>query len=169
MVIKRLLKGLVMFGISLAFMFVYPGYANFDDFQANLVKYLTKFLPEPISHLIGALVFLGVIILFVKGFYYIINCNLVNPIFEGKRVQGSYDYSLGEFRNLDAVMSFRESRLNALPQQEASEEYLKTAALDGLYSNKGVSKGVYKTYEYLDSKLAGMSPADGYEYLKNNF
>lgn len=167
MMLKRLLKGLVMFGTSLGFMFVYPSYSNFDGFQRDTVKYISGFFPESLAHLSVALIFLSMFVFFIVGFYYIINCNLVNPVFEGKRATGGYNYSIGQFNNINAVMSFRETRLNTLPQKEASEEYLKTAVLDTLYSNKGMSKGVYKTMEFWDSKLAGMSPSDGYEFLKN--
>jgi hypothetical protein len=165
----RTLKGIIFLVFVCFSLLVYPGVEN-ESFYSAIDKYCISILGSNSGQTIGDVVkrlfHLYILAAFVRGFYLIKTGEQINPVFEHNNhwrfggISTRHNYS-----NIYRVLEFRESRLNTLPQDLASEEFLQSAWLDGAITMQ-TSRGVHKSLSFLESKLAGMSPCDGYEYIK---
>lgn len=169
----RILKASILMGFSIFVLFVYPKVGREDEvFFNGITAYGNSVFGKEWGENFGNIARMGFYILvlagFIRGIYYIRTYNQKNTMFEDRApwwVSG--EKSPTEYNNLNKVLEFRESRLNMLDYPSATNEYLESSWLDGAISNSN-SKGVQKSLEFLESKLAGMSPSDGYEYIKNH-
>lgn len=70
----------------------------------------------------------------------------------------------GHFSSIDRLMTFRENRLKGMTLQEGSELLRQTQALDSATYDDGSATG--RTWRYMNDRLAGMTPAQGLEFMK---
>lgn len=169
----RILKASVLLGFSLFTIFVYPKAGQSDEqFFHGITNYLASILGKNWGENIGNIAMIGFYILvllgFVRGIYFLITWQQKNPVFENNTPWWVEGIKTGSgYGNLYKVMEYRESRLRSLPPDLAASEFLASSWVDGIAQNSN-TKGVQKSLSFLDSKLAGMSAADGYEFIKNN-
>ena len=168
---NKLLGGLLRIGFVIFFL---------NKFSIHWNEQASPFLKEKISAVIGeetgnflalSLVAIGHIILlvmFIKGVYKVLTFNQYVDVFEGKNLAG-FEIDQGATMhgssktsstssNIDKAYAYRDSKMAYMTPEKASELYIKTSKLGGS-SNKQVDG-------YINSKLGGMTPEKGLDYLK---
>lgn len=161
--LRRLLKGLIYFGVTLMFAI------NFNEI---LDKFWSFLIDNGYSNeWLGAVKLLGfpIFIYFIVGLYFTVTFYLNrNPMFEnswkdvltnGDSIDPNDSAMFGNgFRR---AMEYRDSKMNTMPNEQASREYAKTTWLDTIANSKDSP-----TKRYVDSKLNSMTNESAYKWLK---
>lgn len=75
-------------------------------------------------------------------------------------------YDSAPLRNIDALRSYRETKLGAMPLEEAARLLNGTRTLD--LNGYDPNSNTGETMRFLNAKLGALSNEDGIEYLKGN-
>jgi hypothetical protein len=167
MKICRLIKGIVYFISSIAFAYQF----SLDDMlYGAFLGYGISNHDAYIALSTTTFVFnLSCVVYAIKGFYYLRTWQFADglPRFEYKgklRWGTTTGNSQNKYENIERVLQFRESLLGSRTNAEAAQEYARTSWVDGMLSRGG--ENTERTRAYIDSKLAGFTNFDGYEWLK---
>ena len=172
--LRRLLKGIIYIGVTLAIMF------NFKVLESGFEDFLMaggySEMWMGILYMVGFLSFAFLIV----GAYFFLTCHLDrNPVFENPwsevlsgrgvsvtKVQGGGSAGIGSLSNIHNICNYRDSVLSTKNQKDGASEYMKTAWIDGVVNQSGANTN--SVLRYIDSNLSTMSNENGYEWLKNN-
>lgn len=173
----KFITGAIMFSIAFLFM---VNVSDLDKIHAEryLKNEFFSFLPKSLSILatdiLGLLVYGTVLVLAVRGAYRVFTCNQSIPMFDNSKISlrdlnfVSVTPGSSEFKNIDAVLSYRESKMAAMTPEKASKLMTETAILDTLRSGYYNGPNTRGAVSYLESKLSSMTPDNAINYLTRN-
>ena len=162
--INRLIKAVLYTGLSLTYCFMFGTmkeallhWMNTSDISLGWMNVFYIFGIVPI-------------LFFVKGMFFFCTLHVKkHPVYEngwkfhlttGAPIDGATPNS-----NIDRISKYRDSLLSSKTNSDGADEYMKTAWIDGLKSNRG--KRTNDVTNYIDSKLASMDNSTGYKWLKD--
>jgi hypothetical protein len=172
--LKRLLKGVLYSGLSLYYMFHEFG-TNWLGSNAKWNDLATSWAQSNGDVALAIVPFLffvlniASLIYFIKGLYFLRTMHVEKlstfemPLSELFRTP-SCDTEDSEYSNIDKIKKYRDSKMTTMTNEQAAEEYKKTAWLDGLTSDSG--KNTQSVKRYVNSSLAAKSNEQGYQWLK---
>lgn len=167
--------------LSIAFLFIFN---VTDTDKIHVERYLTNnlfsFLPHSLAivatDIVGFLVYGTILVCAIRGFYRVSTFNQSIPTFDNSKISLK-DISLvnlsvpvgsSEFRNIDSILSYRESKMASMSPEKASKLMIDTAVLDTLRSGYYNGPNTRGAVSYLESKLSAMTPDRAITYLTKN-
>jgi len=172
----KFVTGSVMFTIAFLFM---TNVSNIDIIHAerylrdDLFGFLPKSLASAVTGLVQFFIFGLILVCAVRGAYRVCTFNQSIPTFDDSKIslsELSFNVPIGssEFKNIDAVLSYRESKMSSMSPEKASKLMTDTAILDTLRSGYYNGPNTRGAVSYLESKLNTMSPDKAISYLTKN-
>ncbi len=177
MYIKRLLKAIIYSGVAI-FIIIHDHGTSSHDIGANVWGEQLEFWADSIPGNWGVLASILVLIylilpliLLVKGYYYFTSAHIEEgPLdkldWSGASFSDLNKPSDGDTANIEKVMEYRNSKMYAMDNKMAAEEFKSTAWVDGLFADK--SANTTRVRNYVNSELAARTNEQGYQWLKNN-
>lgn len=164
--IYKLLSGVVMLIIS-SFLIFYAGIEGIEKFVSHLKN---SGLNEKISAFIGFCINIVALILFIKGIYRIGTFNQYLTVFEHDRVfsfRGLFDgsWSTVSQSNIDRMLSYRESKMANMNNDEAADFLVATSGLDAVKNGIISGSNTERAASYVESKLNNMDGEKGMAYF----
>ena len=161
--VRRFLKGIIYAGVVV--LFVFDSGVVRDHLWSVALRSNGGF-----DWVVGFQDFMGLLLVpyFVVGLYFIKTCHVDRvPTYENSWADvmsgGGADIE-PDGTNIQGMMNYRNSILSTKTRSEGASEYMKSAWLDGVASGKG--KHTRGAVNYINSKLASMDNAQGYEWVK---
>ncbi len=164
--IYKLLSGIVMLILS-SFLIFYAGIEGIEKFVSHLKN---SGLNEKVSVFIGFCINIIALVYFIKGIYRIGTFNQYLTIFEHDRVfsaRGLFDgsWSTVSQSNIDRMLSYRESKMANMNNDEAADFLVATSGLDAVKNGIISGSNTERAASYVESKLNNMDGEKGMAYF----
>lgn len=176
MYIKRLLKAVIYFGLGVFLIIHDNGPRAYDTDHTVWSKHLEVWadsIPGTWGFLASILVLafhLLPLILLVKGYYYFKTLEFEEGPFDKDVWSGKWEWDSsssskgGDTDNIKKVLEYRNSKMYAMDNKMAAEEFKSTAWVDGLFA--GNSENTTRVRNYVNSELGARTNEQGYQWLK---
>jgi hypothetical protein len=175
MYIKRLLKAVIYFGLGVFIIIHDNGPRAYDSDHTVWSKQLEVWadsIPGIWGFLASILVLvfhLLPLILLVKGYYYFKTLEFEEGPFDKDLWVGGGTYESKDSKgkstdNIEKILEYRNSKMYAMDNKMAAEEFKSTAWVDGLFA--GNSENTTRVRNYVNSELAARTNEQGYQWLK---
>ncbi len=163
----RLLAGIIRIAICIYWLNISTNYEskvfyyftdlNYSNSDVNFYTGLIFFIPNILT-----------VYFFVQGMYYLFTWNIGSlPIWENRKAGSGIVINNeipSSLNNIQSVLNYRNSKMNAMSNKKAAKEYLKTAWLDGLMNTN--TNNTQEAIRFLNSKLGSMGNEQGLKYIK---
>lgn len=168
---KKLLIGILLFG-SFHFLFdIIGGHDGLVCIENSLNVWLTNIIGKDLASIFSTLICLPIPIFMVyaavSGTYRICTFNKYNPVFEEHSSGGVQVKGCDSYPNINRVLSYRESKMAGMNNEQAAELYISSSKIESLYLGYNTGPETKRTLSFIESKLSGMSADRGLNYLAN--
>lgn len=168
---KKLVIGLLLFGSFHILFDVIGGHDGLVCIENSLNVWLTSIIGKDLANIFSPLICLPIPIFMiyaaVSGTYRICTFNRYNPVFEERSPGGVQVKCCDPYPNINRVLSYRESKMAAMNNEQAAELYISNAKIEALYIGYNNGPETKRTLSFIESKLSGMSADRGLNYLAN--
>lgn len=167
--VRKLLSGIILLTIFVITYKYFDGTDGLDKLEARLEHNIFSFLGKDLSSVFGniVVVVIGGLMMYcaVSGSYRIFTFNKFIKKFEITGGSSSVSYSSTQYSNVEALIRYRESKMNGMSNVESAELLVRTAVLDSIASGRysGTQTGIAASY--LESKLSSLPPDKALDFI----
>ena len=166
---KKLLSGIILLTIFVITYNYFDGTDGLDKLESHLEHNVFSFMGKDLSSVFGNIivVVIGGLMVYcaVSGSYRIFTFNKFIKRFEMTGGSSVVNYSNTQYSNVEALIRYRESKMNGMSNDESAELLVRTAVLDSIASGRYSGTQTGLAASYLESKLSGLPPDKALNYI----
>ncbi len=166
---RKLLSGIILLTLFVIIYHYFGGTDGLDKLESQLEHNVFSFIGKDLSSVLGNIivVVIGGLMVYcaVSGSYRIFTFNKFIKKFEMTGGTFHVGYSNTQYSNVEALISYRESKMSGLSNDESAELLVRTAVLDSIASGRYSGTQTGLAASYLESKLSGLPPDKALNYI----
>ena len=170
---RKFLAGLILMSVFFLMYNYFDGTDGLVKLESKMEHGFFSFAGKDLASVFGSIVVLviGFLMIYccVSGAYRIFTFNQFIGEFEGKNGVVVRNASHGQYSNVNALISYRNSKMCGMSNDDSAELLIRTSVLDNISSGRfeGGSE-TRKAASYMESKLNSMTPDKALGYISGN-
>ena len=166
---RKLLSGIILLTRFVITYNFFDGTDGLDKLESHLEHNVFSFMGKDLSSVLGniVVVLIGGLILYcaVSGSYRIFTFNKFIKKFEMSGSASVVGYGDNQYSNVEALIRYRESKMNGMSNNESAELLVRTAVLDSIASGRYSGTQTGLAASYLESKLSALPPDKALDFI----
>lgn len=166
---KKLISGIILLTIFVITYKYFDGTDGLDKLKSHLEHNIFSFIGKDLSSVLAniVVVIIGGLMVYcaVSGSYRIFTFNKFIKRFEMTGGSSFVSYSNTQYSNVEALIRYRESKMNGMSNDESAELLVRTAVLDSIASGRYSGTQTGMAASYLESKLSSLPPDKALDFI----
>ena len=166
---RKLLSGIILLTLFVIANNYIDGTDGLDKLESHLEHNVFSFMGKDLATVFAniVVVVIGSLMVYsaVSGSYRIFTFNKFIKKFEMTGGTSSVSYGNSQYSNVEALIRYRESKMNGMSNDESAELLVRTAVLDSIASGRYSGTQTGMAASYLESKLSALPPDKALDFI----